>query len=108
MPEGGVDRGDLPIAEGPHDTVPVLAGPWAPPGQYTLKLTVDGKSYTQSLTLKMDPRVTTPALGLAQQFTLSKRLYDGIIDAQKTLDEIRAKRAAASGDAATKLQALEG
>ena len=53
---------------------------WAPPGQYTVKLTVDGKSYTQPLTLKMDPRVTTPALGLAQQFTLSKQLYDGIID----------------------------
>ena len=38
----------------------------------------------------MDPRVTTPALGLAQQFTLSKQLYDGIIDAQKALDETQA------------------
>jgi len=56
-----------------------------------VKLTVDGKSYTQLLTLKMDPRVTTPALGLTQQFTLSRQLYDGIIAAQKTLDEIRAK-----------------
>ena len=55
-----------------------------------MKLTVDGKSYTQPLTLKMDPRVKTPPLGLAQQFTLSKQLYDGIIEAQKSLEELRA------------------
>jgi hypothetical protein len=53
---------------------------------------VDGKSYTQPLTLKMDPRVTTPALGLVQQFTLSKHLYDGLLAVQKAQDEIRAVR----------------
>jgi photosystem II stability/assembly factor-like uncharacterized protein len=105
---GGGGRGGLPIAAVPHDTVPAPSGPWAPPGTYTVKLTVDGRSYTQPLTLKMDPRVTTPAPGLAQQFTLSKQLYDGILDAQKTLEQIRAKRASSSGDAAAKLQALEG
>jgi hypothetical protein len=63
----------------------------------------------------MDPRVTTPALGLAQQFTLSKQLYDGIIDAQKSLEEIRARRASlssrqGSGQSAESLalQQLEG
>ena len=108
IPGGGSGRGGLPIAAVPHDTVPAPSGPWAPPGQYTVKLTVDGKSYTQPLTLKMDPRVTTPPLGLAQQFTLSKQLYDGIIDAQRALDEVRARRARLSGEAATALQALEG
>ena len=92
IPGGGGGRGGLPIAAVPHDTVPAPSGPWAAPGVYTVKLTVDGKSYTQPLTLKMDPRVTTPALGLTQQFTLSKQLYDGIIEAQKTLDEIRAQQ----------------
>ena len=108
IPGGGGGRGGLPIAAVPHDTVPAPSGPWAPPGQYTVKLTVDGRSYTQPLTLKMDPRVTTAPAGLAQQFTLSKQLYDGIIGAQKALDDIRAKRASSSGDAAAKLQALEG
>jgi photosystem II stability/assembly factor-like uncharacterized protein len=114
IPGGGGGRGGLPIAAVPHDTVPAPSGPWAPPGQYSVKLTVDGKSYTQPLTLKMDPRVTTPAPGLAEQFTLSKRLYDGIIDAQTTLDEIRAQRAATTGSATAsaerlaQLQALEG
>ena len=108
IPGGGGGRGGLPIAAVPRDTVPAPSGPWAPPGQYTVKLTVDGRSYTQALTLKMDPRVTTPALGLAQQFTLSKQLYDGIIDGQNTLEQIRARRAAVSGGAAASLQALEG
>ena len=108
IPGGGGGRGGLPIAAVPHDTVPAPSGPWAPPGTYTVKLTVDGKSYTQPLTLKMDPRVTTPAIGLAQQFTLSKQLYDGSLDAQKTLDDIRTRRAALTGEAAAALQALEG
>ena len=32
-------------------------------GNYTVRLTVDGKSYTQPLTLHLDPRVKTPAVG---------------------------------------------
>jgi hypothetical protein len=106
---GGGGRGGLPIAAVPHDTVPAPSGPWAAPGQYTVKLTVDGKSYTQPLTLKMDPRVKTPALGLAQQFTLSKQMYDGMLAAQKGLDEIRALRAKSAGTPLDqKLAALEG
>jgi len=81
-------RGGLPIAAVPHDTPPAPTSPWVAPGRYTVKLTVDGKSYTQPLTVKMDPRVTTPALGLSQQFTLSKQLYDGILAAQKAQQEI--------------------
>ena len=116
IPGGGGGRGGLPIAAVPHDTVPAPSGPWAPPGQYTVKLTADGKSYTQPLTLKMDPRVTTPATGLLQQFTLSKQLYDGIIDAQKALGEIRERRGSAkasaerpgAGDLDKTLAALEG
>src|SRR5207302_3766991 len=88
----GGGRGGLPIAAVPYDTVPAPTAPWAPPGVYTVKLTVDGKSYTQPLTLKMDPRVKTLPLGLAQQFTLSKQLYDGIADAQKAIADLRALR----------------
>jgi len=43
-------------------------GPWALPGDYTVKLTVNGQSHTQPLTVKMDPRVTTPLSDLALQF----------------------------------------
>src|SRR5206468_407622 len=96
-------RGGLPIAAVPYDTVPVPTAPWAAPGQYTVKLTVGSRSYTQPLTLKMDPRVKTPPLGLSQQFTLSKQLYDGMLGAQKALDEVHAARATASGALAAEL-----
>jgi hypothetical protein len=89
---GGGGRGGLPIAAVPHDTPPAPNSPWAAPGQYTVKLTVDGRSHTHPLTLKMDPRVTTPPLGLSQQFTLSKQLYDGVLAVQQAQDEIKALR----------------
>jgi hypothetical protein len=86
---GGGGRGGLPIAAVPHDTPPAPNSPWAAPGQYSVKLTVDGKAYIQPLIVKMDPRVTTPAIGLTQQFTLSKQLYDGVLAVQKVQDEIQ-------------------
>jgi photosystem II stability/assembly factor-like uncharacterized protein len=100
-------RGGLPIAAVPYDTVPQPTAPWAAPGQYTVKLTVEGKSYTQPLTLKMDPRVKTLPMGLAQQFTLSKQLYDGILTVQKTLDDMRAL-ATSKPALAERITALQG
>ena len=49
-------------------------GPWALPGQYTVKLTVNGHSYTQPLTVKMDPRVKTPLADLALQFKMVRQI----------------------------------
>jgi len=86
---GGGGRGGLPIAAVAHDTAPAINAPWVAPGIYTVRLTVDGRRYTQPLTVTMDPRVKTPTLGLAQQFTLSKQMYDGMIEVQKALDEIQ-------------------
>jgi hypothetical protein len=39
-------------------------------------LTVNGKSFSQPLRVKMDPRVKASAADLAQQFELSKSLYE--------------------------------
>jgi photosystem II stability/assembly factor-like uncharacterized protein len=106
---GGGGRGGLPIAAIVHDTAPVPNSIWAAPGQYRVRLTVEGKSYTQPLTLRMDPRVKTPAVGLQQQFTLSKELYDEILAAQKALGQVRGIRAQAGAAAfAARLTELEG
>jgi photosystem II stability/assembly factor-like uncharacterized protein len=59
----------------PHRVFPSVNSPWAPPGAYTVRLTVDGASYAQPLTLKLDPRVKTPAIALANVATLTKDLY---------------------------------
>jgi len=44
------------------------------PGDYSVTLTVNGKSYTQSLTLKMDPRVKASHEDLVKQFEALKKL----------------------------------
>jgi photosystem II stability/assembly factor-like uncharacterized protein len=101
-----------PISATPGDTAPEPKGPWVLPGTYTVKLTANGKSYTQPLAVKMDPRVKKPALALQQQFDLAKRVYDAInrIQAALPLVQQARERAVAGGntDLAQKLQALAG
>ncbi len=73
----------------PHHTYPSVNAPWAPPGRYTVRLTANGRSYTQPLTLKLDPRVKTPAAGLAQLATLSRRMYDGAARTHAAYEQAR-------------------
>jgi hypothetical protein len=89
VPEGRSNYGMQAID---HDTPATNEAPWVMPGQFTLRLRVNGKSYQQPLTVKMDPRVRTPLADLTQQFGLSKQLYDDILTAAKCLDEARSVR----------------
>ena len=58
-----------------RDTPARATSPWVMPGDYTVTLTVNGKSLAQPLTVKMDPRVRTSAGDLQAQFDLSQQLY---------------------------------
>ena len=69
-------RPTYPIAAVYGNTAPEPTSPWVMPGQYKLVLTVNGKSYTQPLTVTMDPRVKTSTADLSEQFRLSKQIYD--------------------------------
>jgi hypothetical protein len=69
-------------------------GPLALPGKYQIRLTVDGKSYVQPLTLAMDPRVRATAQDLDKQFTLEKMLVDGVEQASRATREIHEARVA--------------
>ncbi|MDQ6831748.1 MAG: hypothetical protein M3081_23065 [Gemmatimonadota bacterium] len=53
-------------------------GALALPGVYTLKLTVDGKFYTQTVTVRADPRAHTSPAALAAQHALLMRLDRGL------------------------------
>ena len=86
-------RHDYPMTATYHDTPREPRGPIALPGEYTVRLTVDGKSFMQPLTVKMDPRVKTPPAGLKQQFDLSVQCWYGIRQARQALQEVRAWRA---------------
>ena len=83
---------EYPIAAIPHNTAPQPSGPWALPGQYTVVLTANGKSYSQPLTIKMDPRVKTPLAGLQQQFKLSNDLYTRLLTLSPAAEEAGALR----------------
>jgi len=54
-------------------------GPIALPGDYAVRLTVDGAVHDQPLRVKMDPRVTTQPEDLKRQFDLSVRIK-GVLD----------------------------
>src|SRR2546421_13073762 len=65
---------EYPISAIYKDTPRLPLGPTALPGAYQVKLTVNGRTFTHPLTVRMDPRVRMPAIGLQQQFTLATRL----------------------------------
>ncbi|MDQ6911992.1 MAG: glycoside hydrolase [Verrucomicrobiota bacterium] len=67
---------EYPMTAVIRNTPAAPTAPWVLPGNYSLDLTVDGKSFTQPLVVKMDPRVKASTADLAEQFDLSKQLYD--------------------------------
>lgn len=81
-------RHNYPISANYGDTPRYPLGPLVMPGEYTLRLTVNGQSYTpQRLVVRMDPRVKTPPAGLQQQFALSMRAYDGAQQSFEALNQ---------------------
>jgi photosystem II stability/assembly factor-like uncharacterized protein len=78
-----------PISAIYADTPREPRGPWAVPGNYTVRLIVDGKTLTQPLLLKMDPRIKTPAEGLRAQLDRSMEVA---ADMARTFDALRAVR----------------
>ncbi len=84
---------EFPISAIPHDTVKYPLGAWALPGNYTVKLTVDGKSYTQSLSVKMDPRITTSLPDLRKQFEMQSSSVEGMNQSYEALAQVRSLRA---------------
>ncbi|MFN2603631.1 MAG: WD40/YVTN/BNR-like repeat-containing protein [Gemmatimonadaceae bacterium] len=66
------------INANPGLTPPSPLGPLVVPGVYTLKLSVDGKSYTQTVSVRADPRSPASAAALQSQHELQMRITDGI------------------------------
>ncbi len=86
--EDDVGRSEnLPIAAVGFDTVSSPTTPRVAPGDYLVKLTVDGQSYTQPLTVVLDPRVETPQADLDERFGLSCAMYFDVVKARKAIDQ---------------------
>src|SRR2546428_12559190 len=67
-----------PIAAVYRDTPREPRGPIVVPGRYTVRLTVDGRIHAETLSVRMDPRVTTPPAGLVQQHRLATQPADAM------------------------------
>jgi photosystem II stability/assembly factor-like uncharacterized protein len=105
---------DYPIAAVPHDTPRVPLGPLVLPGQYLVRLTAHGQSYAAPLTVKMDPRVKTPAAGLERQFQLELRLADmlnqvagAVLEARSVREQLDRASKNAGGETAEAIKSLQ-
>lgn len=66
-----------------------LKGPVVTPGNYTVKLTVDGESYTQTFDIQKDPRLQTTEDDYRRQFQLSLAVRDKLSATHEAINEIR-------------------
>ena len=62
------------------------------PGVYTLKLTVDGKSYTQTVRVKSDPRSPATPMALRAQVALQMKIHAGITESWDGYQQVAALR----------------
>jgi photosystem II stability/assembly factor-like uncharacterized protein len=64
-------------------------GPKIAPGTYQVKLTVDGKTMTQSFDVKPDPRLTTTPADYAKQTELGLKIRDKLTETNNAIIQIR-------------------
>jgi photosystem II stability/assembly factor-like uncharacterized protein len=74
------------IGEG---TIAEPVGPLALPGEYEVRLTVDGTTYAEKLTVEPDPRSQVSREDLAKQLELQLAIGSALTNASKTILEIR-------------------
>jgi photosystem II stability/assembly factor-like uncharacterized protein len=84
---------EFPIAAILRDTPKYPLGMWALPGEYIVKLTVEGQSHTQPLRLLMDPRITTALEDLRKQFDMQSAAVEGMNDSFESLEQVQSVRA---------------
>ncbi|MFL5585428.1 MAG: glycoside hydrolase [Gemmatimonadaceae bacterium] len=84
---------EYPISAIFGDTPRYPLGPAVLPGTYTVRLSVNGQTYTQPLIIKMDPRVQISDAGLKLQHDIGVRMSEAITRDFAALSEVRALRA---------------
>ncbi len=66
-----------------------VRGPRAAPGTYQVRLTVDGKTMTESFEIKKDPRLQTTPEEFARQFAMLLKIRDKLTETHNAINEIR-------------------
>ena len=76
------------------------SSPIAPPGQYQVRLTVDGESHEQTFEIRKDPRISASDEDLRAQFELMVQIRDRFTEVTETVMKIREVRARVEEDLA--------
>ncbi|MGB6875957.1 MAG: hypothetical protein WBD87_07960 [Candidatus Acidiferrales bacterium] len=74
------------------DSADTPKGPLALPGTYQVRLTADGQTLTEPLTVKLDPRVKVAPEALQKEFDLSLKIRDEITLADDTVNQMTSVR----------------
>ena len=69
-------RHEYPISALYQDTPGLPLGAMVTPGKYSIRLTVNGRTFEQPLEVAIDPRVDVSADALAEQLTLERKILD--------------------------------
>ena len=88
------------INANPGLTPPSPEGPLVPPGIYTLKLTVAGKSYTQPVTVVNDPRSPATVADVRAQYALQTKIVAAMRLSWDGYQQVAAMRALVAADTA--------
>jgi photosystem II stability/assembly factor-like uncharacterized protein len=67
-------------------------GPRVTPGQYRVKLTVDGATFEQTLQVQMDPRSKATTAELEQQLSLAREIFGEVRRGRQSLAELNAAK----------------
>ncbi len=76
----------------PHNTPSVPTSPYVLPGTYTVRMIAGAQTLTAPITVVLDPRVKTPTADIAQQYDVSRKIYDDMLHATVALHEITVVR----------------
>ena len=86
-----------------------VTGVWAPPGRYTVTLTVDGRTWRQPLTVLPDPRVSARPEDYRRAFELARRIETDRVRAHVALAKAKSEALAAVTQRLDQLaQAVDG
>ena len=69
-----------------------VRGPMVVPGKYTARLTVDGKTQSQTFEVKKDPRISTTAQEFARQLEVAMQMRDKLSATNQAVIDIRDMR----------------
>jgi photosystem II stability/assembly factor-like uncharacterized protein len=86
------------INANPGLTPPSPEGPLVPPGVYTIRLTVMGKTYTQPVTVVNDPRSPATVADVRAQYGLQAKLLAGMQSSWQDYQQVAAMRALVAAD----------